>query len=281
MSIYQYKKIKDWIHGINEQMVSSFLFEGEDKALLMDTGMDFFDIKKFVASKTDKELIVFNSHFHPDHSNGNNNFDKVYITEADCPTFTTNDVYFKLVDDISSAIYEKVNGKIKTTILKKVVDKALMTKPGSTKYEVVKDGHEFDLGGKKLIVKSFPGHTPGSATLLDPEDKIIFAGDSCNMGFWAWTNPEMNLHDYAKTCEKYYKEVKKAGYKKMIGSHVPFANKISFIKDYGKWVDKLTPEKALVKFNMPGAKSPFCVAMKPCKHGAYCCFYYAHQCDKK
>lgn len=63
----------------------------------------------------------------------------------------------------------------------KLVDKLLMTKKGNTESVPLKDGDEIDLGDKKLIVKDFPGHTPGSITLLDPALKFIYAGDASDI----------------------------------------------------------------------------------------------------
>lgn len=278
MTIYRVSNVKDIAKEINELMVSSFLIEGKDKAVLLDTGMDIFNIEKFVSKLTSKELIVVNSHFHPDHSNGNHKFKEIYIGKADVPTFTKKDPYFKLVDDISQGIFAKGN---KYKFLKPIISKFLMTKKGNTKYKALKDGEKIDLGDRKLIVKNFPGHTPGSITLLDKDNKFIFMGDACNMGTWMWTNPDCNLHDYARTARKYYDDVKKDGYKKIRGSHVPLCNDISFIKDYANWVDTLTEKKALKTFNMPGARSKFCIAVKPSlKHGMFTCFYFAHQCEK-
>ena len=277
MAIYQVKKIYEKVRAINEIMVTSFLIEGKDKAVLMDTGMDIFNIKKFVEDLTDKELIVVNSHFHPDHSNGNHKFKEILIGEKDLPTFTKDDPYFKLVDDISKGIFEKYP---KARLLTPVIYKLLKPKKGKTVYKPLRDGDKIDLGGKTLIVKEFPGHTPGSITFLDEDKKFIHMGDACNMGTWMWTNPDCSLHEYAATARAYYDDVKKAGYKVMRGSHAPLNNRISFIKDYANWVDGLTPEKAIKQFNMPGARSPFCIAIAPSlKHGVFTCFYFAHQCD--
>lgn len=81
----------------------------------------------------------------------------------------------------------------------KLVDKLLMTKKGNTEYVPLKDGDEIDLGDKKLIVKDFPGHTPGSITLLDPALKFIYAGDASDIDIWMFTNPDCSLHTYAET----------------------------------------------------------------------------------
>ena len=274
---YKAKKLRKGTTMISDGIVNEFLIEGKDKALLLDTGLDFYDIRAFVEGLTDKELIVVNSHFHPDHANGNYHFDKVHIGEADLPTFTTEDVYFKLVDDVESATYAKYP---KLRMLESVVDGMLKTKQGSTEYVPLKDGDVLDLGKRKLIVKNFPGHTPGEITLLDPKDKFIYMGDASDMDIWMFTNPECSLHEYAENGRQYYREVKQLGYKKYRGSHVPITHKISFIRDYAEWLDKLTPEKALLKFNIPGVRSPLCIAVAlSLRHVAYTSVYWAHQCD--
>ena len=104
---YEKAKLIDGVTRIKDGIVNEFLIEGSKKAVLFDTGLDLFNIKDYVAKLTEKELVVVNSHFHPDHANGNHHFKKVYIGEKDLPTFTTKDVYFKLVDDIVTATYAK------------------------------------------------------------------------------------------------------------------------------------------------------------------------------
>ena len=263
---------------IKDGIVNEFLIEGSDKAVLFDTGLDIFDIKKYVSKLTKKELVVVNSHFHPDHANGNHHFDKVHIGEKDVPTFTTADVYFRLVEDIVTATLERYP---KAQKLMPLVDKLIMTKKGNTEYIPLKDGDEIDLGDKKLIVKDFPGHTPGSITLLDPALKFIYAGDASDIDIWMFTNPGCSLHEYAETGRRYYKEVEAMGYTKYRGSHMPITHNISFMRDYAEWIDKLTPEKALMKFNTPGGKSKLCIAIAPsAKHILFTSVYWAHQCDR-
>ncbi|MBO4342611.1 MAG: MBL fold metallo-hydrolase [Clostridia bacterium] len=275
---YGKAKLRKGVTRITDGIVNEFLIEGRDRAVLFDTGLDIFDIKKYVSKLTRKELVVVNSHFHPDHANGNHHFDKVHIGEKDMPTFTTADVYFQLVDDIVKATLERYP---KAEKLMKLVDKLLMTKKGNTEYVPLKDGDEIDLGDKKLIVKDFPGHTPGSITLLDPALKFIYAGDASDIDIWMFTNPDCSLHTYAETGRRYYEEVKEMGYTKYRGAHMPITHSISFMRDYADWIDKLTPEKALMKFNTPGGRSKLCIAASPsAKHILFTSVYWAHQCDR-
>ncbi len=128
---YGKSKLRKGVIRITDGIVNEFLIEGRDRVVLFDTGLDLFDIKKYVSKLTNKELVVVNSHFHPDHANGNHHFDKVHIGEKDLPTFTTADVYFKLVDDIVKATLERYP---KAQKLMPLVDRLIMTQKGSTEY---------------------------------------------------------------------------------------------------------------------------------------------------
>ena len=275
---YGKSKLREGVTRISDGIVNEFLIEGGEKAVLFDTGLDLFNIREYIAKLTRKELIVVNSHFHPDHANGNHRFEKVHIGEADLPAFTTDDVYFQLVDEISSAVYAKYP---KMKKWQPQVEKLLMTKKGDTEYVPLKDGDEIDLGGKKLIVKNFPGHTPGSITLLDPSLRFIYAGDASDIDIWMFTNPGCTLHEYAEEGRRYYGEVARLGYTKYRGSHMPVTHDISFIRDYAEWIDTLTPRKAFMKWNVPGGKSPLCFAAAlNAKHLLFTSVYWAHQCER-
>jgi len=57
-----------------------YLLEGEEKALLIDTGWGAGNLRAFVEKLTDKPLLVVNTHFHPDHASGNGEFERVYMS---------------------------------------------------------------------------------------------------------------------------------------------------------------------------------------------------------
>ena len=60
------------------QETVSYLFVGTEKALLIDTGMGFGNIKDAVDAITNLPIIVANSHTHYDHVSNNYLFDTVY-----------------------------------------------------------------------------------------------------------------------------------------------------------------------------------------------------------
>lgn len=279
MNFYKLKKIESGVHNINEMIVSQFVFEGDDKYVIFDTGCDLGNYTKYLKNnllKKDKEIMVVNSHYHPDHSNGNHRFDKVYIGSKDIPFTKEKLPYDKLVEDISTALYKA--HPIKTLPIRPIVKKLFATKKGKTEYIPLYDGDEIDLGDRKLIVKELPGHTDGSIVLLDKKRKTIYTADAVNMGTWLWTNPDMKLSDYAANLYKLYDEIKGEGYKKLRCSHVPIANRPSYIKDFAKFIENIKPGSELIKFNLPGIESPLCVKFRISpKHIAYGCFYFENQ----
>lgn len=60
-----------------------YLVEGNDKALLIDTGLGVARLSAFVKTLTAKPLIVVNTPGHPDHAGGDFEFKSVYAHPAD------------------------------------------------------------------------------------------------------------------------------------------------------------------------------------------------------
>lgn len=56
-----------------------YLIEGEDKALLIDTGFGFGTLRAYVESLTDKPIVVANTHTHHDHAGGNGWWDSILM----------------------------------------------------------------------------------------------------------------------------------------------------------------------------------------------------------
>lgn len=188
----------------HEQVVSSFLIKGKDRALLFDTGLGVCNIKDVASSLYEGEILVVNSHFHFDHIGNNFRFDKVYGR----------------VDEYSKRISEE--GLSNSQIRAQFQDKCFLgEKPAdfdAEKYQVkpynlehIEDGQIFDLGGRKLKAIYAPGHSGDSVVLYDEENKSMFTGDYFYLGglYAFFDDPShgvSNLDEYLQSAKRLVRE---------------------------------------------------------------------------
>ena len=89
-----------WFINFMNGSENMYLLEGDEKALLIDTGYGVGNLRAFVEKLTDKPILVANTHFHPDHAAGNGEFEAVHLSEGekiDAPsTLTPGAVPFDL-----------------------------------------------------------------------------------------------------------------------------------------------------------------------------------------
>ena len=64
--------------------VNQFLLRGEKSALLLDTGYGGEKFLKAVKKLAALPVIAANTHLHPDHSGGNDLFERVYVARRTC-----------------------------------------------------------------------------------------------------------------------------------------------------------------------------------------------------
>ena len=81
---YMSWKIDDttWVINFMNGTENMYLLEGEEKALLLDTGYGVGNLREYVERLTEKPVIVANTHYHPDHSAGNGEFEQVYLSRG-------------------------------------------------------------------------------------------------------------------------------------------------------------------------------------------------------
>ncbi|MFP3156175.1 MBL fold metallo-hydrolase [Lachnospiraceae bacterium ZAX-1] len=154
-----------------------YLLEGEDVALLIDTGFGLGDVMSFVSLLTDKPITVVNTHAHFDHIGGNPSFDNIYLDEKEqdvLKLFTDEDYLQKMAATMVPALAR--------LLFRPYIKKIVTPKIGGT-YHYIADGHQFSLGGRDVEVIETPGHSPGSICLYDEHTKILFSGDTvCAQG---------------------------------------------------------------------------------------------------
>lgn len=136
-----------WV-GSGHVMASETLYivEGENGAVLIDTGTSIPGLDKIVESITSKPYDVILTHVHPDHAGGCSNFEEIWICSADEPSL--------------SSMAPGFDGTVR----------------------FLEEGQVFDLGGRTLEVVFTPGHTAGSVTFMDKSNHYGFSGDSFGNG---------------------------------------------------------------------------------------------------
>ncbi len=132
---------------------SYYMVEGKDKALVIDTGMGEHPIMPLIHTITNKPVDLAVTHIHGDHMLHADEFDKVYICQAE-------------------------REALPTTM------KAMM--PGlqldESKICWLESGDVIDIGGNRIEAISLPGHTPGSLLFADHVHKCLFIGDAIGSG---------------------------------------------------------------------------------------------------
>ncbi len=204
---------RTWVVETSD-MTTMYILEGDDQAMLIDTGTKCEDLDNVVRRITQKPLVVVLTHNHRDHAGNINYFDEVYMHPSDT-TISTN------------SYYEGV-------------------------YKWMKDGDVFDLGGRKIEVYEMTGHTPGSVIFVDRSIQAAFTGDTFGSGqVWLQLKPHVPMTEYYASCVRMEKLMKEQNITKLYVGHYPHVKRllgISYIKDMKNLAKKLS------EGNISGAK---------------------------
>ena len=161
--VTQVHKLDDRTYYFDQFDVHLYLFLGEKKALLWDTGFNVFtDLREAVEAITDLPLMVVQSHGHPDHCTGNLAFDEIYAHPDD-------------FDAIRG--YQGAEGNLKP----------------------INEGDVIDLGGRTFEVLHTPGHQQGHIALLNRSERILLPGDIIQKEHIVMYLPGVDWADYRKS----------------------------------------------------------------------------------
>lgn len=129
---------KSWV--VDDQGVRIFILAGSEKALIVDSGMTGLNVIGLARKYTNLPLELLNTHADMDHIAGNGSFRKFFMHPGDIGQFESS---------------------------------------FGTGFEILplSNGMVFDLGNRKLEVIHLPGHTSGSVTILDKENRCLIGGD--------------------------------------------------------------------------------------------------------
>jgi glyoxylase-like metal-dependent hydrolase (beta-lactamase superfamily II) len=169
-----------------------YLVEGKSRALLIDTGLGVAKLADFVRTLTALPVVVVDTHGHPDHAGGNDQFKTVYAPALD----------FDAIRAVGTT--EARRQRLERTTKAAPGAGGLLSADESARLTAaelvpVEDGHVFDLGGRKLEVIAQAGHTPGEIVLVDAANRLLFAGDNDNTLVWLFLPNSRPLEVYLQS----------------------------------------------------------------------------------
>ena len=195
-SWFTVKKLAEKTWVINDHgAVNIYLIEGNEKVLVIDTGIGVADLFSTIRHLTKKPLVVVNTHNHMDHAGANYQFDEIYLHPKDI--------------NLTSPHKEKGN-RILSQMTKGAhpcESELYKDKPKNPRIIPVNEGFIFDLGDRKIEVIETPGHTPGSICLLDIEQKVLYTGDTNNTVVWLFLKECTPLSIYYDTFKKQLRRI--------------------------------------------------------------------------
>lgn len=143
-----------WVISFMNGTEYMYLLEGEEKALLLDTGYGAGNLRAFIEKLTNKPVMVANTHFHPDHAGGNGEFERVYMSKGavvDAPSTESEGAVPFDLNKLPHPDYEKI---------------------------FIEEGYLFELGGRSVeVVDVKPAHCNSSLFFLDRGHRMLFCGD--------------------------------------------------------------------------------------------------------
>lgn len=183
-----------WARNVN------YLIAGEERALLLDAGVGFYDIRPLVKQLTDLPVTFIPSHLHYDHT-GQGDYDRVALVDlphlreqANGNEFAPNwGDHLGVAEGIEPTVWE--------------ID------------EWIKPGTEIDLGERALTLLYTPGHTDNSISLLDRTGNMMFTGDYMSAGSISAYYPGSNMGDYLQSAHKILRETEETPAIILRGAH--------------------------------------------------------------
>ena len=210
-------KIRDGIWQVQEAKGVYFtIIQGENKAIVMDTGYGIADNRGYVEKHVSVPYIVINSHGHPDHTQGNHQFEEVFIHPADLPAYENSNTM-----EGRTSTYERLmlsNGLSEE-------GKEEFIKIAPMKMKTLEPDSVYDLGGLTVRVVELPGHTKGTVALLVEEERILIAGDAFNLDMWMFADN----HDTLETLEKTLTKALSLPFDTYLGGHTIHELKREFL----------------------------------------------------
>lgn len=192
------------------------IIEGSKKAIVVDTGHGIGDNRSYVEEKVSVPYIVINSHGHPDHTQGNGQFEEVYIHPLDLPAYKNSNTQKRRKDSYERL--QKVNGLTEE-------GKKDFVQKEPAKMKLLKGDEVYDLGELTVRIVELPGHTRGTIAFLVEEERLLISGDAFNPDMWMFADN----HDTLETLERTLTRALNLPFDTYLGSHTTKEVKREFL----------------------------------------------------
>ena len=179
---YEVTRVFDGIWAIDQSFVRSYLVEGTEKSLLIDTCAENDDLFGLVAQLTEKPVMLVHTHSDHDHIAASDQFEERYMHPSEFSLLRAN-----------------------TTATWPVTP--------------IREGAVIELGSRRIQVILLPGHTPGSIALLDIGNRILFSGDSVKGDIVYMFGPGRDLPAYWDSMQRLY--AMRDGFDTILACHGP------------------------------------------------------------
>lgn len=236
---FKVTKLENNIYRIYEPKdIYTTVILGNEKALVIDNGHGFGNVRKVIESITDLPLMVVNTHGHLDHAGGNYLFDEVYINFEDIPT------YYKYEEEKELMLisYDKLFKEKGIQMFPDDFDRESFMKTTTKKFLPLENHQIIDLGGRKLEVIKVPGHTVGHVTFLDYETGILFSGDAVSTTLWLYYDNGITLDMYCG----YLEDLKKYPIKGFLPTHIDKILPIEILDILQEVIRERDPKKSRI-----------------------------------
>lgn len=161
--------------------VYTYLIQGTENAVLIDTGYGIKGFRSYVETLTDKPVTVILTHMHLDHAWGAAEFGKVWIDPSDIALCSRG-----LAPERKKMLADRLG----------CPDAEFVDPIGAEDCLPLEDGQTFDLGGVTVETGRMPGHTPGSITVLIREARTVLLGDACNSMAYLQIPNTLTIREY-------------------------------------------------------------------------------------
>ena len=227
MELFKVEPVIPGITRIKMPYVCSYIVKGSERAVLIDTGFGYGDLRSVVDELIDLPYDVICSHGHPDHAGGNGQYDTVYLPEGE----------FELVKHGTKieTRHSTMNNVLRR--FNKSFPKENFLPQGDVKYISYNEKDVFDLGGVTIRPVHLPGHTKGIMGFIIPELEVAMLGDACANPTLLNLESSASIQEYRDALVKLSKLQK--NFRVVLTQHNSFSEPLDVVKDNLYWAERI------------------------------------------